>query len=103
MCLKIYSMPGNKEIVSNEICRSIEIISCIFNHSYSFNNITFYDFSVCWIDIEKKCFIENGKCVEKRCDMTYDECTMSLFGCKNAKTYEDCSSIIPALGRKCFL
>ena len=26
---------------------------------------------------------------------------MELFGCKNAKTYEECTSIIPSLGRRC--
>ena len=33
--------------------------------------------------------------------MEYDECFMSLLGCKNAKTSEEYASIIPSLGRKC--
>jgi len=33
--------------------------------------------------------------------MKYDECVMKLYGCKNATNYEECSSIIPSLGRKC--
>ena len=102
--LKYTGCPGNREIVSNDICRSIEIISCSHYGSYSFNNITFDTYDNCYIYEGSKCFIENGKCIEERCDMTYrtyDECVMSLFGCKNAATYEECASIIPALGRKC--
>ena len=38
---------------------------------------------------------------EKSCDLKYDESFMKLFGCKNAKTYEECISIIPSLGRRC--
>ena len=81
-------MSLNIEIVSNEIFRSIENLICMSGRSYSFNNVTFYEFNRCEIYKEGKCFIKNGKCVQKRCNMEYDECFMSLFGCKNAKTYE---------------